>query len=65
MQLRINVSTVPLQLLEGKRVPRHHRIIHRVAGCMGPLEVLRPGPRFDICYREADSEFYVYVAHVQ
>ncbi len=65
VELRIDVSPIPPQQLEGECASIHDRI-NTPGDCLyGIAEIPLSDPRFAIRYRAADGEFYVYVEDLQ
>ena len=65
VELRIDVSPIPPQQLEGECASIHDRIHTPGDRLYGIPEIPLSDPRFAIRYREADGEFYVYVEDLQ
>lgn len=61
VELRIDVSPIPPQQLEGECASIHDRIHTPGDRLHGLPEIPLSDPRFAIRYRSADGEFYVYV----
>ena len=65
VELRIDVSPIPPQQLEGECASIHDRINTPGDRLYGIPEIPLSDPRFAIRYRAADGEFYVYVEDLQ